>query len=126
MYSKYCRAIAFAYLNNDVVYMATCKRLQASQKRRKIVILGSEAENQQGKKPKNRKEVAKMYKYKPMGKLASMRTDKMYTQTQLAKRCGLKKATISQYERGLRRPSITILSTIAKVLNCKIEDLIEE
>ncbi len=67
-----------------------------------------------------------MKKHKPMEKLATIRKDKMYTQTQLAKKCGLKMATISQYERGERAPSITILSTISKVLNCKIEDLIEE
>ena len=59
-----------------------------------------------------------------MTKLAEWRKKKGLTQTELAKMCGWKKSTISDYERGEREPNITKLEKLATALGCRISDLI--
>ena len=59
-----------------------------------------------------------------MNKLHNMRKSKGLTQTEVAIAVGVKPNTISQYELGKRTPNIHLLKKIAKVLDCKIEDLI--
>lgn len=59
-----------------------------------------------------------------MTKLAQVRKQKGFTQIELADKCGWKKSTISDYERGTRQPNITKLQVLANALDCKISDLI--
>lgn len=59
-----------------------------------------------------------------MTKLALWRKNKGFTQTELADKCGWKKSTISDYERGVRQPNITKLQVLAKALDCTVSDLI--
>lgn len=56
--------------------------------------------------------------------LKHFRQLKDYTQASLAKKLSVDQTTISKYEKGLITPSIEQLPTIAKILNCSIEELV--
>lgn len=59
-----------------------------------------------------------------MTKLAQMRKQRNLTQTELAEKCGWKKSTISEWERGTRNPNIEKLQILAHALDCTITELI--
>lgn len=48
------------------------------------------------------------------------------TQEQLGVRAGVTAKTIASIERGYSRPQRTTLQAIARVLGCKVDDLIDE
>ena len=45
-----------------------------------------------------------------------IRKDKSWSQEEFAHRCGLHRTYISQVERGVRNPTITVLEKLAKAL----------
>lgn len=47
------------------------------------------------------------------------------SQTELADKLGVDKATISRYENGSRQPSVEMLYKISKVLHVSIDNLIK-
>ncbi|AKQ07449.1 transcriptional regulator [Bacillus phage Pavlov] len=47
------------------------------------------------------------------------------SQTELADKLGVDKATINRYEKGTRQPSVEMLYKISKVLNVSIDNLIK-
>jgi transcriptional regulator with XRE-family HTH domain len=47
------------------------------------------------------------------------------SQTELADKLGVDKATISRYENGTRQPSVEMLYKISKVLHVSIDNLIK-
>ncbi|MBM7690897.1 transcriptional regulator with XRE-family HTH domain [Peribacillus deserti] len=56
-----------------------------------------------------------------------LRIKKGYSITQLAERTGISKSYLSYIERGLQQnPSINILTKIAQVLDCSVDDLMGE
>lgn len=48
------------------------------------------------------------------------------TQEELAKRCGMKKQSISRYEKSEREPNIQIAKRLADALNVSLESLTDE
>ena len=48
------------------------------------------------------------------------------TQQTLAAEARVSQSTISQLEKGIRRPSVPTLTRIARVLGCKLDDLVNE
>lgn len=54
------------------------------------------------------------------------RVAKNLTQQQLADKCGIKQNSISRYEKGVREPSIKVLMTLAKALDCSIDELLRD
>lgn len=65
-----------------------------------------------------------MKKYKPMLRLKIKRLEKGLTQDELAKKVGVIKVTISNYETGLRFPRKEILDKLAVALECESSELI--
>lgn len=65
-------------------------------------------------------------RHKPMEKLAKIRRKQGLNQKELAEKCGLQWETISQYERGVRTPSLQSLTQLAEALGCGLEELIEK
>ncbi|MDE6504837.1 MAG: helix-turn-helix domain-containing protein [Clostridia bacterium] len=63
-------------------------------------------------------------KKSPMLHLKMKRIEKGLTQEELAKKVGVIKLTISNYETGTRFPRKPILDKLAAVLECQIADLI--
>lgn len=64
-----------------------------------------------------------------MRKLKKMRTNKGYTQKQLSEYSGISIRVIQDYEQGhlyINNAKADSLRSIAKVLECHIEDLLEE
>lgn len=59
-----------------------------------------------------------------MLKLMFKRREAGLTQGELAKKVGLKRMTIYNYEAGLRKPTPDKLKEIANVLGCSLDDLI--
>ena len=59
-----------------------------------------------------------------MLKLMLKRKEAGLTQGELAKRVGLKRMTIYNYEAGIRKPTADKLKQIANVLGCSLDDLI--
>lgn len=57
--------------------------------------------------------------------ICKMRKDRNISQTELAKAIGVKNNTLCQYETGKRMPNIIVLTNIAKVLNCSVDELIK-
>ena len=53
--------------------------------------------------------------------LKRLREEAGFTQAELAKKCGMKKQSISRYETGTREPNIRIAKIIADALGVKIE-----
>lgn len=59
-------------------------------------------------------------------KIESMMRDKGLMQKEIAGAVGVSEQMISYIIRGLREPSLTVLSRIAKALGCTTAELIEE
>lgn len=57
-------------------------------------------------------------------RLRTLRKNADMTQDDLAKRIGIHKQTISQYERGVRRPDLETLAALADVLNVSADYLV--
>jgi len=57
-------------------------------------------------------------------KIKKLRMSKKMTQAEFANFIGVKRTTLSMWENGNSYPSISMLKEIAKILDCKIEDLI--
>lgn len=55
-----------------------------------------------------------------------MREARGMSQEELAAAVGMKKAAISKYERGRAHPTIDRLRQMAKVLECRVTDLIDD
>jgi len=55
-----------------------------------------------------------------------LRAIKEITQAELSEKTGINQSAISEIESGKRSASIKMLERIAKGLDCKISDLIEE
>jgi len=55
-----------------------------------------------------------------------LREEQRYTQTEIARRCGVTPAAISGLEHGVFTPSATLLVNLARVLGVSVEELIEE
>lgn len=54
------------------------------------------------------------------------REEKEMTQRELARQVGITQAMLCWIERGTRNPSLQVGNEIAKVLQCRVEDLLEE
>lgn len=61
-----------------------------------------------------------------MDKIKKIREERKLSQDDLAKRLGVTRAVISQYETGKRQPKLDQLKKIAAALNCSYLDLIGE
>lgn len=58
--------------------------------------------------------------------LLEYRRKRGISQYALAKQLGVTTSAISQYENGKRKPNISILAEIAKVLGCTVDELIND
>ena len=56
--------------------------------------------------------------------LKEFREKKGLSQTELAKRVGLKQTIISQYENGSRRPNLSIAKRLADALEISLDDFV--
>ncbi|MBR3163548.1 MAG: helix-turn-helix transcriptional regulator [Clostridia bacterium] len=54
--------------------------------------------------------------YSPRTKLIKLRTDKGFTQEQMARLLKIKRATYANYETGYRNPSLEIVIELKKIL----------
>lgn len=63
-------------------------------------------------------------RFEPMKKLKLMRISRDLTIVELAKKTGINRNTINQYELGIHSPRRENLQTLAKALDCKIEEII--
>ena len=59
-------------------------------------------------------------------KVRAFRKELAWSQEQLAEATGLHRTYISQLERGLRNPTLTVLGRIAKALNVELISLLEK
>ena len=59
-------------------------------------------------------------------KLKEIRTQKGITQEELANKVGVQNTAICNYEVGIREPSLYTLKRIATVLECTVDELIED
>lgn len=59
-----------------------------------------------------------------MKKIRELRLEKGMSQLELAKQLGVERTTITKWENDCSNPRIDMLGKIAKVLNCKITDLL--
>ena len=59
-------------------------------------------------------------------KLRQVRTEKGLTQVELSRKSGVSRSKISQYESGQMFPQIPTLLKLAKVLDCTLNDLVEQ
>ena len=58
-------------------------------------------------------------------RLRELRLARKLTQTQLAARCGSSYPFISNLERGMKVPSLTMVLRLAKALKCRVYDLVK-
>lgn len=58
-------------------------------------------------------------------RLRELRLARKLTQTQLAERCGSSYPFISNLERGVKVPSLTMLLRLAEALQCRVYDLVK-
>ena len=58
--------------------------------------------------------------------IRKLRKEKDLKQIDLASKLGIRSNTLSQYETGDRNQSVEMLSKIAKVLGCTVDDLIND
>ncbi len=54
-----------------------------------------------------------------------IRKDKGITQAYLAEQVGISQAMLCQIERGTKNPSLQVGIEIAKMLECRVEDLLD-
>jgi transcriptional regulator with XRE-family HTH domain len=57
-------------------------------------------------------------------RLKAARTDRHWSQAELAKRLNVHVMTVSRWERGVEIPSLRTLDRLARVLGVRMEDLI--
>jgi len=57
-------------------------------------------------------------------RLRELRLARKLTQTQLAERCGSSYPFISNLERGVKVPSLTMVLRLAEALECRVYDLV--
>ena len=58
-------------------------------------------------------------------RLRELRTARNLTQGELAERCGSNHPFISNLERGVKVPSLTMILRLAEALECRVCDLVE-
>jgi transcriptional regulator with XRE-family HTH domain len=58
-------------------------------------------------------------------RLRELRLARKLTQTQLAERCGSSYPFISNLERGVKVPSLTMVLRLAEALKCRVYDLVK-
>lgn len=58
-------------------------------------------------------------------RLRQLRTARNLTQGELAERCGSNHPFISNLERGVKVPSLTMILRLAAALRCRVYDLVE-
>lgn len=57
-------------------------------------------------------------------RIAAIRKRRKMTQTDLANKLGIEQNSVSNYERGSNTPSIPVLITMSKVLDCSVDELL--
>jgi transcriptional regulator with XRE-family HTH domain len=57
-------------------------------------------------------------------RLRELRLARNLTQTHLAERCGSNRPFISNLERGVKVPSLTMVLRLAEALECRVYDLV--
>ena len=57
-------------------------------------------------------------------RLRELRVERNLTQTELAQRCGSNRPFISNLERGVKVPSLTMVLRLAEALKCRVYDLV--
>ena len=65
-------------------------------------------------------------KYPRMEKLIHRRQVMNLTREELAEQSGVSKYVITEYEHGGRIPKMDVMTKLAAVLNCTVDDLIEK
>lgn len=60
------------------------------------------------------------------GRLRRLRTERGWTQAELAERCRIEPYMISKYERGLHLPSVSNLRRLANTLELSLEALVRD
>ncbi len=58
-------------------------------------------------------------------RLHELRMARHLTQDELAERCGSNRPFISNLERGVKVPSLTMILRLAKALDCRVYELVE-
>lgn len=58
-------------------------------------------------------------------RLRELRLERNLTQTELAERCGSNHPFISNLERGVKVPSLTMVLRLAEALECRVYDLVK-
>jgi transcriptional regulator with XRE-family HTH domain len=58
-------------------------------------------------------------------RLRELRVERNLTQTELAQRCGSNRPFISNLERGVKVPSLTMVLRLAEALECRVYDLVK-
>ena len=58
-------------------------------------------------------------------RLHELRTARNLTQDELAERCGSNRPFISNLERGVKVPSLTMVLRLAEALDCRVYDLVD-
>ena len=66
-----------------------------------------------------------LYNLAMLIKIWNVRTEKEITLSELAQRCGISRAALSNYENEIRYPTILQMEKIAKALDVRISDLYE-
>lgn len=66
-----------------------------------------------------------LYNLPMLIKIWNVRTEKEITLSELAQRCGISRAALSNYENEIRYPTILQMEKIAKALDVRISDLYE-
>ena len=57
-------------------------------------------------------------------KLSTLRKSNNYTQSQIAKKLNVTRQTVSKWEMGISEPSLDLLSKIADIYDCSVDELI--
>lgn len=60
-----------------------------------------------------------------MGKLKELREKRKLTQEALAKQLGIDRTTVAKWESGDNMPRAGMLLTLAKILRCKVDFLLQ-
>lgn len=66
-----------------------------------------------------------LYNLAMLIKIWNVRTEKEITLSELAQRCGISRAALSNYENEIRYPTVLQMEKIAKALDVRISDLYE-
>ena len=61
-----------------------------------------------------------------MLRLKEIRNENRYSQQKLSEQLGVSRSTVAMWENGSSQPRADILPELAKVLQCKIDDLYSE